>query len=73
MTIERPVLPPDPGEDVPGFKETLLGMPRRVYRSIFRSRPVPRTELERSRAFGAAAARAEKRTAEMLKATSVAP
>ena len=50
MTIERPVLPPDPGEDVPGFKETLLGMPRRVYRSIFRSRPVPRTELERSQA-----------------------
>ena len=50
MTVDRPVLPPDPGENVPGLKETLFGLPGRVWRSIVRSGPIPRTELEKAQA-----------------------
>ena len=50
MTVERPAIPADPGDAVPGWQETLVGMPRRVWRSIVRSGPIPRTELEKAQA-----------------------
>ncbi len=50
MSVDRVPQEPLPGDDKPGFIATLRQLPLRLYHSIFRFRPIPRDELEKSRA-----------------------
>ncbi len=53
MSMDKVQIPWTDSDGKPGFWGALHSLPRRVYHSVFRSRPIPANDLERSQAVAA--------------------